>query len=219
MSTTSTPERQAPRDGMIPRAVNLTIVRRRRGVAHAGSIHAHERRHGEASRRHSGINERVSAYRVPAKPLVYSFFKERGWAGMRSLAASAVCLGIGIFLFTQIGSANSLRVQMGLIATVLCFLGLYLIPSMVRDLFGSLRVDSNGIRMSPGFVGFFIPWNELTRWNVDLVTFRFRSTKAKHAFATDLRVLSNADRYELREVLRDCVTAKEGMPVSIDPKS
>lgn len=192
------------------KGVDLTIVRR--GVTrHRGENHRQSTHH-EYQEKYPNVH--IHKLRIPQRPLEYYFVRQRAVAGIRNLIAAALCLGIGGFLITHVHSTPKLSVQIILISAVCALLGLYLLPSVIVDLFGKLRVDSNGIRMSPGVFGFNIPWSELSHWNVDGVTFRFRSPKSNHDFATNIQVLSSGDRQELRTLLYDCVGDKERRPAA-----
>lgn len=216
MNPAAHPERSHDKIGKnVCRSINFYVVRGSGGGSRGGLL---EEPAAASPRSHDAIREHrisdlasltVRPRRIPTKPLVYRFSEHCGAAGARNLMGAAVAIGLGVFLFTQISSTPNLKLQIAGVAIFCCGLGLYLLPDALRSLFGKLRIDARGVRVTPGLFGFFIPWNELTHWEVDRVTFRFRSPKSRRTFTTSHQVLGVEQRDELREVLRECAAERE----------
>ena len=161
-----------------------------------------------ASQRHHQTY--VQSLQIPQKPLIYRFAKQRRSTGLRNLAASVLAIGIGGFLVTHVPTSPTLQVQVALLAASCCLIGCYLLPTAVRDLMGRMEVDANGIRVRPRLFGFTVPWDQLTRWEVDIDSFRFVTPKSIRPYTTELSNLSQGECLQLRDVLREAAPEREG---------
>lgn len=156
----------------------------------------HSGRHGEFTRR------------IPAAPLMIRFSKNRVLSGLKFLALAALAVGIGTFIAMQFVDAPSLRTQV-VVSSAVCVLGgLGLLHLGLQSLFGRFCVDSDGIRLSPAYMGYCIPWNELRNWDTDAVSFRFTAAGKTKTFLVEKEFLTADDIAALHELLNECVPEK-----------
>ncbi|MCE9606758.1 MAG: hypothetical protein K8U03_17860 [Planctomycetia bacterium] len=152
-----------------------------------------------------------SAYtmRIPSQPTTFRFAKQSSASGIKFLIFSVLFIAAAAFLLVEMANTPLLRTPIITVSLVCIAIGAALAHLAVRNLFGRLRVDAQGIRLSPGYLGYFIPWSELRGWNMDGFAFRFRSQKSKHDLTVDCDHLTADDRQMLHEVLLSCATEKE----------
>lgn len=172
-----------PVSSSAPSAVQLRVVR------HAG-------RHGEFSRR------------IPSAPLTVRFSKNRVLSGLKYVVLAALAVGVGAFIAMQFVDTPSLRTQV-VVSSAVCVLGgLGLLHLGLQSLFGRFCVDSVGIRLSPAYMGYRIPWGELRSWDSDALSFRFTAAGNKKAHVVEKNFMTADDVAALYELLNDCVPEK-----------
>lgn len=216
MKTTVSAHELNGHETLMAASVKLTIVGRsapyavRKGtgsrVSKAPEIH--HLRTVQESHTHV-VQDTCYSVRIPAAPLVVNFASQRLAAGLRSLIGVILGLGIGGYLATEVSTTPPLHLKVAFVSGVCILLGLGLIPMAVRDLFGSLRVDSFGIRVSPGVFGFSVPWDELDRWTIEGPAFRFHCRKSDVTHFLSIDHLSAGQRQALIDVLRSCTHETE----------
>ncbi len=191
-----------------PETVRLTVIRKRS----QSTIEAGTTEHSHAELTNSKMNHHVAgswsstpAQTVPLTPVQFSFATEKLGTGLRSLTGVIAGVGVGAFLATHISTTPPLHLKVAFVAGVSCLLGLCLVPSALRGLFGKLRVDSRGLRMTPALVGFNIDWKDLEQWSVEGIHLHLRSRRTKHTYIFDLDNLNLLDRSLLRSLLIACV--------------
>lgn len=184
------------------------VVRKASGAKMAKAPEVHHIRTEQESHPQV-IQDTCYSVRIPAAPLVANFATQRLAVGLRSLIGVILGLGIGGYLATEVSTTPPLHLKVAFVSGVCILLGLGLVPMAVRDLIGSLRVDSFGIRVTPGVFGFSIPWDELDRWTIEGPAFRFhcRKTDVTHFLSVDH--LSAGERQALIDVLRSCTHGSE----------
>ena len=192
----------------VPETVRITVIREKnQALGEAGT-----RNHSPAdlavsksTRYASGSWQSPPARTVPLTPIKFSFATEKLATGLRSLTGVIAGTGVGAFLATHISTTPPLHLKVAFVAGVSCLLGLCLIPSALRGLFGRLRVDSRGLRVTPALVGFNVDWKDLEQWSVEGIHLHLRSSRTKRTYIIDLDYLSLTDRDLLRSVLTACV--------------
>lgn len=103
--------------------------------------------------------------RLPTR-LSFGFTRQRWQSGLRHSLQAAALIGVGAFLLYEIPATPGLKVQMAILSMILIFGGLWMVPKIIVDFFGSIRVDQTGIHMEPTLVGFSTPWDQIERWEV-----------------------------------------------------
>lgn len=154
-------------------------------------------------------NESCYSVLIPSTPVVVRFFRQRLGAGLRTLAGTVLGISLGAYLATEIATSHPLQANVAFVAAVYCLLGIALIPMTVRELFGVLKVDSYGISVTPGFVGFTVPWDDLDRWTIDGTAFRFHSRKSGVTESVRIDQLSPQNRQILIDTLKACASQRE----------
>lgn len=147
--------------------------------------------------------------RIPARPATFAFAKQHWAAGVRHAVLSLAAFGAAAFLAIEIPHTPLLRTPMAIVAVVCLLIGAALGHLALRNLLGRLRVDAQGIRLSPRYCGFSIPWGELYRWELDGHAFRFFAAGSKTPRIVEREYLSPADQATLRQVLVACASEKE----------
>ena len=102
---------------------------------------------------------------LPAE-LSIAFRSARWRVGLGFGAGGTVMLAVGAFLLSQIAATPALTAQLAILGSLGIVGGLALLTKSVRDLFGRLVINDDGIAVRPVFAGFSISWNELTNWEV-----------------------------------------------------
>lgn len=98
--------------------------------------------------------------------LTFGFARQRWQSGaLLSLQATAL-VGAGAFLLSEIPATPGLKVQMAILSMILISGGLWVVPKIIVDFFGTIRVDQSGIHMEPTIVGFSTHWDQITKWEV-----------------------------------------------------
>lgn len=146
---------------------------------------------------------------IPSTPVVVRFFRQRLGAGLRTLAGTLLGISLGAYLATEIATSHPLQANVAFVSAIYCLLGIALIPMTVRELFGVLKVDSYGISVSPGLVGFTVPWDDLDRWTIDGTAFRFHSRKSGVTESVRIDQLSPQNRQFLIDTLKACASQRE----------
>lgn len=157
----------------------------------------------------SAANESCYSVLIPSTPVVVRFFRQRLGAGLRTLAGTVLGISLGAYLATEIATSHPLQANVAFVSAVYCLLGIALIPMTVRELFGVLRVDSHGISVTPGLVGFTVPWDDLERWTIDGTAFRFHSRKSGVTESVRIDQLSPQNRQILIDTLKACASQRE----------
>jgi hypothetical protein len=99
----------------------------------------------------------------------------RMWTTCLGLAVqSALLLGAGVFLLTQISSTPNLVVQIALTGSLLSIGGLAMLAHAASVFLTRLTIDRSGLRARVGWSTFATPWSNVVRWSV---TTRRRSIK------------------------------------------
>jgi hypothetical protein len=147
--------------------------------------------------------------RIPSRPATFAFAKQHWVAGVRHAVLSFAAFGAAAFLAIEIPHTPLLRTRMAIVAIVCLLIGVGLGHLALRNLLGRLRVDARGIRLSPLYCGFSIPWGELYRWELDGHAFRFFVAGAKVPRIVEREYLGAADQTTLREMLVACAAEKE----------
>ncbi len=178
---------------------------------HSSQVHSSAPDHVKVKEHQSEYVDHDSSYStmIPAAPLQCRFVGQRLGAGLRSLAGVLLGIGVGVYLATEVTTTPPLHTKVAFVAAVCGLLGLGLVPFVLRDLFGSLTIDSFGIRMTPRFFGFSIPWDELDRWTMDGPAFRFHSMKSGTTSFVQIDHLSVSHRKSLIETLNSCAPHRE----------
>lgn len=157
--------------------------------------------------RHSGRNGEFTR-RIPSAPLTVRFSKNRVLSGLKYVVLAALAVGVGAFIAMQFVDAPSLRTQV-VVSSAVCVLGgLGLLHLGLQSLFGRFCVDSDGIRLSPAYMGYRIPWGELRSWDSDALSFRFAAAGKKKAHVVEKNFMTSDDVAALFELLNDCVPEK-----------
>jgi len=97
----------------------------------------------------------------------FSFIRERWLTGAGKIVQSILMMATGGFLFTQISSTPNLRVQMTIIAGLMCAGGVYLLSRVGGDILGGLIVDCHGLRASFVSSHWASDWSEVKRWKIN----------------------------------------------------
>ena len=99
--------------------------------------------------------------------LSFGFARQRWQNGiLLSLCRLAPCSGLVHSCFSEIPATPNLKVQMAILGVILIVGGLSMLPKIVVDFFGAVRVDQTGIHMVPSVVGFSAPWSIVEKWEV-----------------------------------------------------
>ncbi|MFO0999989.1 MAG: hypothetical protein U0936_06620 [Planctomycetaceae bacterium] len=157
----------------------------------------------------STANEACYSVLIPSTPVAVRFFRQRLGAGLRTLAGTILGISLGAYLATEIATSHPLQAKVAFVSAVYCLLGIALIPITVRELFGVLKVDSYGISVTPGLVGFTVPWDDLERWTIDGTAFRFHSRKSGVTESVRIDQLSPQNRQILIDTLKACASQRE----------
>lgn len=201
-------------------AVNLTIIRKtsrhltphrrhHEDAGHEGSGSHEDSNHRQEGGNHAVVKPRAYTLRIPASPLTFYFSSRRWKSGVKFLLGSVAAIATGSFVASQIVPTPSLRVQ-GAIVSLVCIIGgLFMLHFALRDLFGRLRIDAHGVRLSPAYLGFSIPWTDLRAWDVDGLAFRFATANSEYIYAADHDLFSSADSVALSRLLSSCVPEKK----------
>lgn len=147
---------------------------------------------------------------LPHKPfqLRFGFARQRWRSGVLLSLQAVVLTGVGAFLIAEIPTTPGLTVQMAILSGILIAGGLWMVPKIVVDFFGSIRVDQTGIHMEPALVGFSTSWEQIEHWEVrdcrgtmvsHCVRLWIKSTHLSHTIPAGY--LSLHDLYLLRRVL------------------
>jgi hypothetical protein len=197
-------ETEAPRSQRL--AVNLTVVRPHlprlpAGVRDQRAEH-HRRPHDEHAKHGGGYT-----LRIPATPATFSVAARHWGAGIKYAALAVAAAGTAAFLASEVSVMPELRTRIVLVALVCALVGLVMLHLAVRDLFGRLRVDSQGLRWSPWYSGFVIPWKDLQSWNFDGFAFQFRTVK-KALYDLERDLLTTDDQERLHILLSSCAAEK-----------
>ncbi|MCE9608331.1 MAG: hypothetical protein K8U03_25880 [Planctomycetia bacterium] len=147
--------------------------------------------------------------RIPAVSTTFFFASRCSSSGLKFLASAAVFLGAAAFLLSEVSQTPLLRLPIVTVSVICIVLGLALAHLGIRNLLGRLRVDSKGIRLSPFYFGFNVPWNELRSWNMDGFTFHFRKYGSKVDLSVDNDHLTAKDSDVLRQTLLSCAANKQ----------
>lgn len=99
-------------------------------------------------------------------PHAFGFARQRWQNGILTLIGSGLMMTTGSFLLYEIPSTPALRMQMAILAGLLLIGALAMLWKVMVDLFGSVRVDRDGIHMLPAVAGFSAPWSNVLRWEV-----------------------------------------------------
>lgn len=197
------------------RSVSLTVIRKagRHTTPHQrshepGRHDDHATGHDGHVNPHNAAKTRTFTTRIPAGPLTLQFAKRRWKSGVKSLLGSVAAVATGAFLASQISTTPAIRVQVVIVSGVCIVGGLVLLYLAIRDLLGRLRVDSHGIRLSPAYLGFSIPWTDLYGWEVDGLAFGFSTARSEHTYSAEQALLSDADGAALSALLNSCVPEK-----------
>lgn len=155
------------------------------------------------------LNESCYSVLIPSTPVAVRFFRQRLGTGLRTLAGTVLGISLGAYLATEIATSHPLQANVACVSAIYCLLGIALIPMTVRELFGVLRVDSYGISVTPGLVGFTVPWDDLERWTIDGTAFRFHSRKSGVTESVRIDQLSPQNRQILIDTLKACASQRE----------
>lgn len=98
--------------------------------------------------------------------LCFGFARQRWQNGILLTLQAAAMFGAGAFLISEIPATPNLKVQMAILGGLLIVGGLAMLPIIVVDFFGAVRVDQTGIHMVPSVVGFSAPWSIVEKWEV-----------------------------------------------------
>ncbi len=91
----------------------------------------------------------------------------RMWATCAGLVVqSALLLGAGVFLLTQISSTPNLLVQIALTGSLLAIGGLAMLAHAASAFLTRLTIDRYGLRARVGWSTFATPWTNVVRWSV-----------------------------------------------------
>lgn len=157
----------------------------------------------------STASETCYSVLIPSTPVTVRFFRQRLGAGLRTLAGTVLGLTVGVYLATEIATSHPIQANVAFVSAVYCLLGIALVPMSVRELLGVLRVDSYGISVTPGLVGFSVPWDDLERWTIDGTAFRFHSRKSGVTESVRIDQLSPQSRQILIDTLKACASQRE----------
>lgn len=140
--------------------------------------------------------------------LSFGFARQRWQSGLFLSLQAAVLIGVGVFLLSEIPATPGLKVQMVILSVILITGGLWMVPKIVVNFFGSIRVDQTGIHMEPTLVGFSTPWDQIERWEVRdchgaIVTHSVRvwTKSSHHSHTIPAGYLCHRDLHLLRRVL------------------
>jgi hypothetical protein len=193
-------------------SVTLTIVRRK--VSHKTATRAstarqepsavHFRAEQIAAVRHVADRAQHFSMRIPSKPVTFSIGKQRWPIGVRYLFGAFIALCASAFLAVEINKVPDLRVQIVIVAVICGLVGLVLVHLAVQNMFAKLCIDSYGIRLTPRYAGFAIPWSDLRGWGEDGFAFRFCSPESKVGYTVGLECFSPEDAALLRRIVTAC---------------
>lgn len=147
--------------------------------------------------------------RFPAVPLVLSAATRHRAAGFKFLFLSLLAFAAAGFLIYELPNTPTLRMEMMIVISICIILGVAMIHWSVRSLLGRLRIDAGGMRWTPGYCGFVVPWKDLRHWSVDSIAFHFRSRKSRSSVTIDRDLLTIDDQNRLQEVLSACIGDRE----------
>ncbi|MFO1004934.1 MAG: hypothetical protein U0929_03160 [Planctomycetaceae bacterium] len=140
--------------------------------------------------------------------LSFGFARQRWQSGLLLMLQASVLIGVGAFLLSEIPATPGLKVQMAILSVILIGGGLWMVPKIVVDFFGSIRVDQTGIHMEPTIVGFSTPWDQIERWEVrdcngTMVSHCVRvwTKSSHHSHTIPAGYLCHRDLHLLRRVL------------------
>lgn len=149
---------------------------------------------------------------VPLTPVQLNFRTQQLAEGLRALVGVIFGFSVGLFLITHIPSTPLLQMQVMSVAVICLLLGASLLPFTVGCLLGRLRIDSSGITVTPRLVGFQIRWQELKCWSLEGVQLHLLSRRSDREEIVALHALPPGDRLLVRDIMRSCVSEKEGKP-------
>jgi len=129
----------------------------------------------------------------------FSFVRERWLPGAGKFVQSILMMGTGGFLFTQISSTPNLRVQMAIIASLLCFGGLFLISRVWSDFLGKLTLDKNGVSASYVWSKWSLNWSEIKRWRINETAANIAELACVEVWAADSELPKSVPGGHLRE--------------------
>ncbi|MBA4015655.1 MAG: hypothetical protein C0483_00560 [Pirellula sp.] len=151
----------------------------------------------------------VFTFRIPGAPVSFSFAKRTWKSGAKFAIGSLAAFGTSGFLATQVAAAPSLQRQTVLLSVICALAGAALGHLALRSLCGRCRMDASGIRISPRYVGGFIPWRDLQKWEADVLGFRFTVAGRKSPVFVDREYLTFDDQSSMHSMLWACVPEKE----------
>lgn len=150
-------------------------------------------------------------------PSCYSFSGRRWKRGLIVSGLGVLALAIGVILLAEIHLTPGLKSQLVLLGSALIVGGLACQISAIRDLFGTLVIDDEGVAIRPSSTGFKIEWDKLDRWEV-------REQESQHLESPCIRLwiqgsecpvfipygwLDPNDRHQIRRTLKQRVPHRE----------
>ncbi len=145
---------------------------------------------------------------VPSRPVLYRFASQRLASGICLMVGACFAVCLGGYFASEIDTAHPLQGKVAFAAAVYLLLGLGMLPFAVRDLFGKLSADVNGIRVTGGPGRFRITWEDLDRWKLDSTGFRLHSRSTGVTESIALNMLSARARTNLFAILNCCAPEK-----------
>ena len=94
------------------------------------------------------------------------FARQRWQNGILLTLQAGALIGAGAFLLHEIPATPGLKVQMAILSVILIAGGLWMIPKILVDFFGTIQIDQRGIHMGPSLVGFSTPWSDVEKWEI-----------------------------------------------------
>jgi hypothetical protein len=140
--------------------------------------------------------------------LNFGFARQRWQNGILLTLQAAAMFAAGIFLLSEIPATPNLKVQMAILSGLLIAGGIVMLPKILVDFFGSIRVDETGIHMAPTLVGFSAPWSMVEKWEIRDCngatashSIRVWSNDTNRSHTVPAGFLSHHDLHRLRRVM------------------